>query len=338
MRIPFTTYQFADPLYFLLLLSLPVFYWLSKRLFNRRNQDYTLSTTLGIEQRAPLSLKARLLPYLKYLTYIAGVFFIIALARPQDTAVNEAIDAEGIDIVLSLDISPSMDAEDLKPSRLEAAKEVAVNFIKGRPSDRIVLVIFAGESFTQCPATIDHNVLIEQLENLHSNLLVKSTAIGMGLASAVNNLRHLTGKSKVVILMTDGVNEGGTISPETALEIAQLYGIRVYTIGVGATGETFMPVTDENGNVISRQKMPVMIDEAILNKIAKGTGGKYFRATDNGSLQKIYNEIDQLEKSKIESNSLVQFRDCYRPFLFIGLALLVLQSLMSLTYFRSLNA
>lgn len=337
MLIPFTAYQFADPAYFLLLLLLPAVYFVWKRFFNKRNSDYTLSTTLGIE-RVPLSRKARLMPYSKYLAYIAAVFIIIALARPQDTATNEAIDAEGIDIVLSLDISPSMDAEDLKPSRLEAAKEVAVNFIKGRPSDRIGLVIFAGESFTQCPATIDHNVLIQQLESLHSNLLVKSTAIGMGLASAVNNLRHLTGKSKVVILMTDGVNEGGTISPETALEIAQLYGIRVYTIGVGSAGETFMPVTDENGNIISRQKMPVMIDEAILTKIARGTGGKYFRATDNGSLQKIYNEIDQLEKSKIESNSLVQFKDCYRPFLFIGLVLLVLQCLLSLTYFRSVTA
>lgn len=336
MRIPFTPYQLADPAYLLLLLLLPLVYFLWKRFFSKRSTSYTLSTTLGIA-RVPLSAKARMMPYLKYLAYIAGVFIIIALARPQDTSVNEAINAEGIDIVLSLDISPSMDAEDLKPSRLEAAKEVAVNFIKGRPSDRIGLVIFAGESFTQCPATIDHNVLIQQLESLHSNLLVKSTAIGMGLASAVNNLRHLTGKSKVVILMTDGVNEGGTISPETALEIAQLYGVRVYTIGVGATGETFMPVTDEHGNVISRQKMPVMIDEAILTKIANSTGGKYYRATDNSSLQKIYSEIDQLEKSKIETNSLVQYKDCYRPFLFIALLLLVLQSLLSLTYFRSVT-
>lgn len=337
MRIPFTPYQFADPGYFLLLLLLPVIYIVSKRFFSKRDPAYKLTATTGIE-RAPLSRKVRLRPYFNYLPYIAGLFIIIALARPQDTSINEAIDAQGIDIVLSLDISPSMDAEDLKPSRLEAAKEVAVNFIKGRPSDRIGLVIFAGESFTQCPATIDHNVLIQQLESLHSNLLVKSTAIGMGLASAVNNLRHLTGKSKVVILMTDGVNEGGSISPETALEIAQLYGVRVYTIGVGATGTTFMPVTDENGHVISRQKMPVMIDEAILTQIANGTGGKYYRATDNGSLQKIYNEIDQLEKSKIESNSLVQFKDCYRPFLIIGLVLLLLQSLLSMTYFRSLTA
>ena len=336
MRIPFTSYQFASPWYFLLLLLLPVIYLLWERFRSKKNLSYTLSTTLGLE-RVPVSTKARLQPYLKSITYIAAVFMVIALARPQDTAINEAINAEGIDIILSLDISPSMDAEDLNPSRLEAAKQVAVDFIKGRPSARIGLVIFAGESFTQCPATIDHNVLIAQLESLHSNLLVKSTAIGMGLASAVNNLRHMTGKSKVVILMTDGVNEGGTISPETALEIAQLYGIRVYTIGVGSAGETFMPVTDENGNVISRQRMPVMIDEAILTKIANGTGGKYFRATDNGSLQKIYNEIDQLEKSKIESNSLIQYKDCYRPFLLIAVLLLLAQSILSLTYFRSLT-
>jgi Ca-activated chloride channel family protein len=230
-----------------------------------------------------------------------------------------------------------MDADDLKPTRLEAAKEVAVNFVKGRPNDRIGLVIFAAESFTQCPATIDHNVLIQQLEGLHSNLLLRSTAIGMGLASAVNNLRNLGGKSKVVILMTDGVNESGSISPETALEIAQMYGVRVYTIGVGSSGEAYMPMEDEEGNIIGRQKLPVAIDEALLKKIAANTGGRYFRATDNASLKQIYNEIDKLEKSKIEAQGFTQYKECYRPFLLVALLLLVLYSGLSITTFKSLT-
>jgi Ca-activated chloride channel family protein len=336
MKIPFTSYFFAHPWFLLCLILLPLAYWVYRKMASPRKVRYTVSTTLGIST-GPVSWKVKYKVYLKYLLGFSYALMIVALARPQDTSVGQTLNAEGIDIVLSLDVSPSMDADDLKPTRLEAAKEVAVNFVKGRPNDRIGLVIFAAESFTQCPATIDHNVLIQQLEGLHSNLLLRSTAIGMGLASAVNNLRNLGGKSKVVILMTDGVNESGSISPETALEIAQMYGVRVYTIGVGSSGEAYMPMEDEEGNIIGRQKLPVAIDEALLKKIAANTGGRYFRATDNASLKQIYNEIDKLEKSKIEAQGFTQYKECYRPFLLVALLLLVLYSGLSITTFKSLT-
>lgn len=333
MNIPFSDYYLAAP-YYLLLLLLPVLYLFYRK--RKRKVYYTLSTTLGF-QVAAMSWKAKARPYLDYLLGLAAFFMIIALARPQDTGEAESIQTEGIDIILSLDVSPSMDVNDLLPTRLEAAKEVATKFVMGRPSDRIGLVIFAGESFTQCPATIDHNVLVAQIDGLHSNLLTKSTAIGMGLASAVNNLRSSNAASKVVILMTDGINEGGVIAPETALAIAKMYGVRVYTIGVGSDGDVFVPITDELGNVISRQKLKVAIDEVLLQKIADETGGKYYRATDNASLSKIYEAIDQLEKSKIEGGTFTHYKECYRPFLFVALLLLMLHVIASMTVFRSLT-
>lgn len=334
MHIPFTAYHLADP-YYLLLLLLPVFYLLYRKKKGSRKVYYTLSTTLGIAEG--VSWKVRVKPYLDHVLGLAAFFIIIALARPQNTDQAEHIQTEGIDIVLSIDVSPSMDVNDLLPTRLEAAKEVATKFVMGRSSDRIGLVIFAGESFTQCPATIDHNVLISQIDELHSDLLTKSTAIGMGLASAVNNLRQSNAVSKVVILMTDGINEGGVIAPETALEIAKMYGVRVYTIGVGSDGDVFVPITDEYGNVISRQKLKVAIDEVLLQKIADETGGRYYRATDNASLAKIYEAIDQLEKSKIEGGSSTYYKECYRPFLFLGSLLLMLHIIASMTVFRSIT-
>ena len=334
MRIPFTSIQFAEPLNLLLLMLLPIFYLFFKKFRADRQASYTVSTTLGL-QRLSSSWKVRYLPYLNYLSGFGAVMLILALARPQDTSVGNNNDSEGIDIVLSLDVSPSMDANDLSPSRLEAAKRVAVEFIKGRPSDRIGLVIFAGESFTQVPGTIDHNVLVEQIKTLRSDLLVKSTAIGMGLASAVNNLRNASSLSKVVILMTDGVNESGSIGPETALEIAKTYGVRVFTIGVGSAQDGYLPITDELGNVISRKKMPASIDEPLLRKIADNTGGKYYRATDNASLSKIYNEIDKLEKSKLSLVNPSQYKDYFAPFLALGMFLILLQAVLPFTVFKS---
>lgn len=334
MRIPFTSIQFAEPLNLLLLLFLPIFYLFFKKYRSNRQASYTLSTTLGL-QKVSSSWKVRYWPFLNYLGGLGAAMLILALARPQDTSVGNNSDSEGIDIVLSLDVSPSMDANDLSPSRLEAAKRVAVDFIKGRPSDRIGLVIFAGESFTQVPGTIDHNVLIEQIKTLRSDLLVKSTAIGMGLASAVNNLRNASSKSKVVILMTDGVNESGSIAPETALEIAKTYGVRVYTIGVGSNQDAYIPITDELGNVISRKKMPASIDEPLLRKIAENTGGQYYRATDNASLSKIYGEIDKLEKSKLSLVNPSQYKDYFPPFLFLGLFFILLQAVLPFTVFKS---
>lgn len=335
MRIPLTNLYFADP-YYLLLLIFPVLYWIYRKKNPVPKLKYTLSTTLGFKEDQ-LGWKARLKPYLNYLLYAAAVLFVIAMARPQDRSQGKKIYTEGIDIALSVDISRSMDVNDLQPTRLEAAKEVAKSFVMGRPSDRIGLVIFAGESFTLCPVTHDHQVLIQHINQLNSGMLASSTAIGMGLASAVNSLKSSTAASKVIILMTDGVNEGGVIAPETALEIAKMYGITVYTIGVGTYGDAFLPLKDEFGNVISLQRLEVTIDEELLKKIAAETNGKYFRATDNATLRRIYQEIDQLEKSKIDSASFVQYRECYKPLIRGGIYLIVAYLVLSTTLFRSLT-
>ncbi|HRP88762.1 MAG TPA: VWA domain-containing protein [Edaphocola sp.] len=336
MPIPFTTYIFASPWFLLLFLTIPILYFYYKKNKSKRKLTYTLTTTLGIQQHTK-NWKVRWKPYLPYLNIIALSLMILALARPQDTAQRDDLQAEGIDIVLCIDISPSMEAEDLQPSRIEAAKAVAINFVKDRPTDKIGLVVFAGESFTQVPVTIDHNLLIEQIKHLNSNLLSPSTAIGMGLASSVNSLKDISGKSKVIILLTDGVNESGTISPETALEIAMLYKIKVYTVGVGGNGTVFMPIKDEAGNVISRQRLPVSLDEPLMKKIANNTGGKYFRATDNNSLQEIYKEINQLEKRKIEGERYAQYKDLFFSLLLIATLILLLQLILKYTIFRSIT-
>jgi Ca-activated chloride channel family protein len=223
---------------------------------------------------------------------------IIVLARPQATNSFQDISTEGIDIVLTLDISGSMLARDFRPDRLEASKNVATEFITGRPYDKIGLVVFSGESFTQCPLTTDHAVLINLMREMKSGMIEDGTAIGEGLATAVNRIKDSGGKSKVIILLTDGVNNRGIIAPVTAAEIAKTYGIRVYTIGVGTQGVAPYPVQTPFG--IQYQDMPVEIDEAILKQIAQMTGGKYFRATDNEKLVQVYNEIDKMEKSRID--------------------------------------
>jgi Ca-activated chloride channel family protein len=223
---------------------------------------------------------------------------IIILARPQATSSYQDVSTEGIDIVLTLDISGSMLARDFRPDRLEASKNVATEFITGRPYDRIGLVVFSGESFTQCPITTDHAVLINLMREMKSGMIEDGTAIGEGLATAVNRIKDSDGKSKVIILLTDGVNNRGIIAPVTAAEIAKTYGIRVYTIGVGTQGVAPYPVQTPFG--IQYQDMPVEIDEAILKQIALMTDGKYFRATDNEKLVQVYNEIDKMEKSRID--------------------------------------
>lgn len=233
---------------------------------------------------------------------LAIVFLVTALARPQSSNSWQTYSSEGIDIVLGLDISTSMLARDFTPDRLEAAKEVATKFILERPQDRIGLVVFAGESFTQCPLTTDQAVLVNLLREVQSGMIEDGTAIGLGLANAVNRLKDSPAKSKVVILLTDGVNNRGSIAPVTAAELAKTYGIRVYTIGVGTYGEAPYPVQTPFG--IQLQNVPVEIDEAVLKQIASVTGGQYFRATDNDKLQQIYNEIDQLEKSKDRSKNI----------------------------------
>ena len=243
----------------------------------------------------------------KYLTALTnamiliavGIFFIV-LARPQTSRSWENISTEGIDIVIAMDISASMLAKDFQPNRLEASKEVAIRFIEERPTDRVGLVVYEGESFTQCPLTTDHRVLINLMSEIKTGMVEGGTAIGSGLATAVNRLKDSEAKSKVIILLTDGVNNSGNIPPLTAAEIASKFGIRVYTIGVGSIGRAYSPVSITPSGQYRYDLVEVKIDEKVLIKIAEITDGEYFRATDNHSLADIYKNIDKLEKTKIE--------------------------------------
>ncbi len=277
--------------------------------------------------------------YLRHVLFafrtIAVMLLIIVLARPQATDKFQNVSTEGIDIVLALDISGSMLARDFKPDRLEAAKDVATEFISGRPYDRIGLVVFSGESFTQCPLTTDHAVLINLLREVQSGMIEDGTAIGMGLATAVNRIKDSQAKSKVIILLTDGVNNRGEISPETAAQIAKTYGIRVYTIGIGTQGMAPYPVQTPYG--IQYQDMPVEIDEGILQQIAQTTGGKYFRATDNEKLVEVYKEIDKLEKSKIDVRQFSRKEEKYLIPAIFAFCLLLLEILVRNTIFRNLT-
>jgi Ca-activated chloride channel family protein len=266
---------------------------------------------------------------------LAMAFIIMAMARPQFRISKENLDVEGIDIMMAVDISGSMLAEDFKPNRIEAAKELGINFIKERPTDCIGLVIYAGEAFTQCPITIDHNVLTQLFEEVSSGDLKDGTAIGDGLATAVDRLRYSNAVSKVVILLTDGVNNSGFIDPLTAAEIAKIYGIRVYTIGVGTKGKAPYPFQSPFGT--DYQYVEVEINEDLLNEIANMTGGKYYRATDNKSLEAIYEEIDKLEKSKINITTFTNNKDIFSYFLYIAFVLLGIQFLLKYTYLKSVS-
>jgi len=324
---------FANPEYFLVLLVIPAmlfWYWKMQR---KHVSELRISTAKAF-QTVPRSLRQRFRHVLFTLRLLAVILLVMALARPQSTSKGENVSTEGIDIILATDISGSMRAEDFQPNRIEAAKKVALDFISGRPDDRIGLVIFSGESFTQCPLTLDHAVLKNLLSEVKSGMIEDGTAIGMGLATAVSRLKDSKAKSRVIILLTDGVNNRGFIDPLTAAGIAQSFGIRVYTIGVGTVGMAPYPVETPFG--IQRQNMPVEIDEALLEKISDQTGGKYYRATDNRKLKAIYEEIDRLEKTKIE---VTQFRrhkeEFYGATMAAGLVLL-LEILLSNTVFRKI--
>jgi Ca-activated chloride channel homolog len=263
---------------------------------------------------------------------LAVVCIIAALARPQIRSEEQMVNGEGIDIVLCLDISGSMLAQDFTPNRMEAAKNVASDFIDNRPADRIGLVIFSGESFTMCPLTTDRQVLKSQLSNVQSGLLEDGTAIGSGLATGVDRLRSSKSKSKVIILLTDGENNGGLIDPNTAKEIAKSVGVRVYTVGVGTEGFAPVPVQTAGGIVMQKEK--VNIDEKLLTQIATETGGRYFRARDNESLRNIYSDIDKLEKSKVEITALKRYSEQFFPFALAAAALLLLELVLRFTLFK----
>lgn len=271
--------------------------------------------------------------YLRHVPFalrcVALATLIVALARPQSAEHDTRTDAEGIDIVLALDISGSMLARDFKPDRITAAKEVAGSFVADRYGDRIGLVVFAGEAFTQSPLTTDQSSLQTLLSRIRSGIIEDGTAIGNGLATAINRLRESDAKSKVVILLTDGVNNRGEIAPLTAAAIAQDYGIKVYTIGVGSMGEAPYPVFDQRGNLVQTVNMKVEIDEDMLRKIARQTGGEYFRATDKQTLQSIYDQINSMEKSRVEVSEFTVLHEEYLVWVIAALAALLLEFIVS---------
>ena len=274
-----------------------------------------------------------LLPVLRGLAFAV---LIVAFARPQALLREDDIQADGIDIMLTLDLSSSMLAQDFEPDRLEVAKKVAANFVEKREFDRIGLVVFSGEAFTQCPLTTDHKVVQDFIEGLKCGFLQDGTAIGMGLATAVNRMKDSPAKSKIIILMTDGVNNAGYFKPEDAMELAKTLGIKVYTIGIGSTGEAMSPVGRRSDGKYVFGLVPVEIDEPLLQNIAKTTGGNYYRATNNKELEQIYAEIDRLEKSKIDVTTVKRRSEAFTGFAFAGLILLVLELLLRYTVFRTI--
>ena len=267
----------------------------------------------------------RHLPFL--LRTIALVMIIIAIARPRSSTKMDKIDTEGIDIVLAMDVSTSMLARDFTPDRISAAKDIAIEFISQRPSDRMGIVVFAGESYTQCPLTTDRATLINLMKEIETGLIEDGTAIGNGRATAVARMQNSDAKSRVVILLTDGVNNSGEITPQTAADIAKTYGIRVYTIGVGANGTAPYPVMTPWG--VQMQNVEVEIDENLLKNIAETTGGRYFRATDNTKLSEIYSEINKMEKARTTIDSFPIYKELFTGFALIALACLLLEVLIS---------
>lgn len=317
--------EFVNKEYFLLLILLIpyILWWL---LYRKKSEPAMRMSDTFAYQYAPKSWRVRLigLPFvLRCLTFIMIVFI---LARPQTHNAWDEKSVEGIDIMLAMDVSTSMLAEDLKPNRLEAAKDVAAEFINGRPNDNIGITLFAGESFTQCPLTVDHAVLLNLLKDMKCGLIEDGTAIGMGIANAVTRLKDSKAKSKVVILLTDGVNNRGDISPLTAAEIAKSFGIRVYTIGVGTNG--MAPYPYPVGGTVQYVNMPVEIDEKTLTQIAGTTDGNYFRATSNSKLKEVYEEIDKLEKTKLNVKEYSKRQEEYRWFALAAFLCVLLEVLL----------
>lgn len=326
-------FHFANPEFFWLLILVPLlvlWYLLNNK---KINVPIKFSTIEGFRRTKP-SLRVKFLHLPFGLRVFGIILIIIALARPQSSSSEKQIETEGIDIVIALDISGSMLAEDFKPNRLEAAKKITEKFIDERQNDRIGLVIFSAKSFTQCPITIDHTVLKNLLKQIKSGLIEDGTAIGMGLATAVDRLKDSKAKSRVIILLTDGINNTGIISPLTASEMAKAFGIRVYTIGVGTLGKAPYPFQTPFG--IQYMNVDVEIDEALLKDIAQSTGGKYFRATNNKALESIYNEIDRMEKTKIKQTVFTTFTEEFFPFLLIGTIAIFLELLLRTFVFKKL--
>ncbi len=330
-----TNVTFLNPGFFWLFLVIPIaiawYFW------TRNNQSATLkmSSLKGFSNSK--SMLGKLKPMLFVMRILALSALIVAMARPRTVDISsQTKTTKGIDIVLAIDVSSSMLAKDLKPNRMEALKEVASNFVESRPNDRIGLVLYAGESYTKVPVTSDKSVVVDGLKGIKfDNVLQDGTAIGTGLATAINRLKDSKAKSKVIILLTDGVNNSGTIEPETASDIAKEFGIKVYTIGLGSNGMAQYPYSiAANGDFIFRM-MKVEIDEQLMKNIAKNTGGKYFRASSNSKLETIYNEINKLETTEIEELKFYDYDEKYRPFLIFAGLLLLLEVGLRNTVYRS---
>ena len=328
--------EFANKEYlFLLLFIIPYIIWYV--MYRKKCEPTMRMSDTFVFRYAPKSLKVRLMPLQMLLRLTAFTFLVLALARPQTSNSWKNRQTEGIDIMLAIDVSTSMLAEDLKPNRLEAAKMVAAEFISGRPDDNIGLTIFAGESFTQCPMTTDHTSLLNLLQNVRADIAARGlisdgTAIGMGLANAVGRLKASKAKSKVVILLTDGSNNMGDISPMTSAEIAKSLGIRVYTIAVGTNKVAPYPVPVAGG--VQYVNMPVEIDTKTLANIASTTSGNAYRATNNSELKQIYKDIDVLEKTKMDVKRFSKRYEAYQPFALAAFVLLLIEILLRLTVLR----
>ena len=325
---------FAHPQFFWLLLLLPLmilwhFFWDKKS-----KPSVTISSTVAFKRAK--SLYNQLYHLLFLLRIIAVTLLIIALARPQTHSESAKTKiTEGIDIVMAIDVSASMLSQDLKPNRFEALKKVASQFVKDRPNDRIGLVIYAGESYTKTPVTSDKSIILNALSELTYGQIEDGTAIGMGLATAVNRLKESKAKSRVIILLTDGVNNTGFIDPQTAAELAAEYGIKVYTVGIGTNGMALSPYAlNIDGSIIYRMQQ-VDIDEPLMKKIAKTTNGRYFRATNNQKLQQIYDEINQMETTKVEEFKYTEVDEKFRLWVLIAGVLLLLEFLLKHTLFRN---
>ncbi|MDX1667200.1 MAG: VWA domain-containing protein [Saprospiraceae bacterium] len=327
-------YDWASPVFILLFLALAAGYWWRRQ--NREKYDPSLRIPLMPFYSRTLSYRARLRSVLQVFFLTGMSLLIIAIMRPRHEYTEEEVKAEGIDIFLVMDLSSSMLARDFDPDRLSVSKEVAAEFVRKRQHDRIGLSLFAGEAFTQSPLTNDHRVIAEYLENLQVGLLEDGTAIGMGMAMAVNRLVDSEAESKVIILLTDGVNNSGYISPETAAELAGEYNIRVYTIGVGSEGRALSPISrDLSGNYMFGMTR-VEIDEQLLNQIATTTGGKYYRATTAESLESIYREIDELEKTEMEVTVFKRYDEAFRPWMLWGLGLILAHFLLKNSWLKSI--
>lgn len=319
-------FEYPDLLWLLVIPALLALLYVLREVFGRAPHLRVSSAVPYLAGGHSVMEYVRHLPFV--LRILALTMIIISISRPRSSEQMEKVDTEGIDIVLAMDVSTSMLARDFAPDRISAAKDIAIEFISQRPSDRMGIVVFAGESFTQCPLTTDRATLINLMKEVNTDLLEDGTAIGNGLATAVARMKDSDAKSRVVILLTDGVNNRGEIAPETAAEIAKTYGVRVYTIGVGANGTAPYPVMTPWGTQL--QNVKVEIDESLLGRIASATGGKYFRATDNTKLAEIYSEINRMEKAKTTIDSFPVYKELFGTYALAALAALLLEFLLKI--------